>query len=299
MCPVFLQHGLFQMAEITHVSAVWPGWGHASENPELLDALKVHNDEEVKALFKQVQGEVPGSPIFVMKLASQSRHLEVQLLCDQYGNVAALHSRDCSVGALDVNANYSKHISRTLAAEYGKHMIRIVRTLFHSLALDLKLDPSLSYLYRNASSGIFRSYRYPCLPECQSYMGMRSHTHSSVLAVVDEDEVGGLQIQQGNTWFSIMPVPDNLIVNIVDMMQVIRNDEYRSVVLLFRMFITDDSATVLRLYGLSFVSQPYQNMVDTIHPTRIILPNRVWQRRNLLHSGRVATVIEDMHRGRR
>ncbi|KAK6938183.1 Acetyl-CoA carboxylase, central domain [Dillenia turbinata] len=183
---------IVEMAEITRVDAVWPGWGHASENPELPDALnakgiiflgppgasmaalgdkigssliaqaaevptlpwsgshvkispdscldtildeiyreacvytteeaiascqivgfpamikaswggggkgirKVHNDEEVKALFKQVQGEVPGSPIFIMKVASQSRHLEVQLLCDQYGNVAALHSRDCSV----------------------------------------------------------------------------------------------------------------------------------------------------------------------------------------------------------
>ncbi|KAL6574183.1 acetyl-coenzyme-A carboxylase [Orobanche hederae] len=183
---------IVEMAEITHVDAVWPGWGHASENPELPDALgakgiiflgppspsmaalgdkigssliaqaadvptlpwsgshvkipaesclvtipddiyqkacvhtteeaiascqvvgypamikaswggggkgirKVHNDDEVKALFKQVQGEVPGSPIFIMKVACQSRHLEVQLLCDQYGNVAALHSRDCSV----------------------------------------------------------------------------------------------------------------------------------------------------------------------------------------------------------
>ena len=27
------------MAEITHVDAVWPGWGHASESPELPDAL--------------------------------------------------------------------------------------------------------------------------------------------------------------------------------------------------------------------------------------------------------------------
>ncbi|GMH14091.1 hypothetical protein Nepgr_015932 [Nepenthes gracilis] len=183
---------IVEMAEITHVDAVWPGWGHASENPELPDALdakgivflgppatsmaalgdkigssliaqaadvptlpwsgshvkvppescldtipdeiyrqacvftieeaiascqvvnypamikaswggggkgirKVHNDDEVRALFKQVQGEVPGSPIFIMKVAAQSRHLEVQLLCDQYGNVAALHSRDCSV----------------------------------------------------------------------------------------------------------------------------------------------------------------------------------------------------------
>ncbi|XP_068641078.1 acetyl-CoA carboxylase 1-like [Aristolochia californica] len=183
---------IVEMAEVTRVSAVWPGWGHASENPELPDALtakgiiflgppassmaalgdkigssliaqaagvptlpwsgshvkipqesclesipediyrqacvytteealascqvvgypamikaswggggkgirKVHNEEEVKALFKQVQGEVPGSPIFIMKVASQSRHLEVQLLCDEYGNVAALHSRDCSI----------------------------------------------------------------------------------------------------------------------------------------------------------------------------------------------------------
>ncbi|AEE31852.1 acetyl-CoA carboxylase 2 [Arabidopsis thaliana] len=183
---------IVEMAEVTRVDAVWPGWGHASENPELPDALKekgiiflgppadsmialgdkigssliaqaadvptlpwsgshvkippgrslvtvpeeiykkacvytteeaiascqvvgypamikaswggggkgirkVHNDDEVRALFKQVQGEVPGSPIFIMKVASQSRHLEAQLLCDQYGNVAALHSRDCSV----------------------------------------------------------------------------------------------------------------------------------------------------------------------------------------------------------
>ncbi|CAO2034081.1 unnamed protein product [Urochloa humidicola] len=183
---------IVEIAERVGVSAVWPGWGHASENPDLPDALtakgiiflgppassmnalgdkvgsaliaqaagvptlswsgshvevpleccldaipeemyrkacvttteeavascqvvgypamikaswggggkgirKVHNDDEVRALFKQVQGEVPGSPIFIMRLASQSRHLEVQLLCDQYGNVAALHSRDCSV----------------------------------------------------------------------------------------------------------------------------------------------------------------------------------------------------------
>ncbi|TXG53763.1 hypothetical protein EZV62_019019 [Acer yangbiense] len=52
---------------------------------------------EVRALFKQVQGEVLGSSIFIMKVDSLSRHLEVRLLCDQYGNVAALHSRNCSV----------------------------------------------------------------------------------------------------------------------------------------------------------------------------------------------------------
>ncbi|KAF4012060.1 hypothetical protein G4228_003352 [Cervus hanglu yarkandensis] len=45
----------------------------------------------------KVQAEVPGSPIFVMRLAKQSRHLEVQILADQYGNAISLFGRDCSV----------------------------------------------------------------------------------------------------------------------------------------------------------------------------------------------------------
>ena len=40
---------------------------------------------------------MPGSPIFVMRLAKQSRHLEVQILADQYGNAISLFGRDCSV----------------------------------------------------------------------------------------------------------------------------------------------------------------------------------------------------------
>lgn len=48
-------------------------------------------------LFAQVQGEVKGSPIFIMKLVTGSRHLEVQLLGDQYGEAISLFGRDCSV----------------------------------------------------------------------------------------------------------------------------------------------------------------------------------------------------------
>lgn len=47
--------------------------------------------------WEGVQAEVPGSPIFVMRLAKQSRHLEVQILADQYGNAISLFGRDCSV----------------------------------------------------------------------------------------------------------------------------------------------------------------------------------------------------------
>ncbi|XP_072278499.1 acetyl-CoA carboxylase 1 isoform X2 [Pyxicephalus adspersus] len=58
---------------------------------------KVNSPEDFSNLFRQVQTEVPGSPIFVMRLAKQSRHLEVQILADQYGNAISLFGRDCSV----------------------------------------------------------------------------------------------------------------------------------------------------------------------------------------------------------
>lgn len=53
--------------------------------------------DEFKQLYNAALGEVPGSPIFVMKLAGKARHLEVQLLADQYGNAISIFGRDCSV----------------------------------------------------------------------------------------------------------------------------------------------------------------------------------------------------------
>lgn len=58
---------------------------------------KVERAEDFLSAYHQVMGEIPGSPIFIMQLAGNARHLEVQLLADQYGNNISLFGRDCSV----------------------------------------------------------------------------------------------------------------------------------------------------------------------------------------------------------
>src|SRR4051794_20621259 len=44
---------------------------------------KVDNEENFVSLYNAASSEVPGSPIFIMKLAGNARHLEVQLLADE------------------------------------------------------------------------------------------------------------------------------------------------------------------------------------------------------------------------
>ncbi|KAJ5103088.1 Acetyl-CoA carboxylase [Penicillium argentinense] len=58
---------------------------------------KVEKEEDFISLYNAAANEIPGSPIFIMKLAGNARHLEVQLLADQYGNNISLFGRDCSV----------------------------------------------------------------------------------------------------------------------------------------------------------------------------------------------------------
>ncbi|CAN7995548.1 unnamed protein product [Ixodes hexagonus] len=58
---------------------------------------KSESPADFPSCFRQVQAEVPGSPIFIMKLATCARHLEVQLLADQYGSAISLFGRDCSI----------------------------------------------------------------------------------------------------------------------------------------------------------------------------------------------------------
>ncbi|KAL0994179.1 hypothetical protein UPYG_G00118810 [Umbra pygmaea] len=75
----------------------YPVMVKASEGGGGKGIRKVNTADDFPNLYRQVQTEVPGSPIFVMQLAKHARHLEVQLLADQYGNAISLFGRDCSV----------------------------------------------------------------------------------------------------------------------------------------------------------------------------------------------------------
>jgi len=56
----------------------------------------VDNEDDLREAYIQVTNEVIGSPIFLMQLCKNARHLEVQIVGDEHGNAVALNGRDCS-----------------------------------------------------------------------------------------------------------------------------------------------------------------------------------------------------------
>src|SRR2546426_9162956 len=65
----------------------------------------VRNEEELPALFKAAQSEAAAAfgngDLYMEKFIERPRHIEFQILADQYGNVVSLGERECSIQRRD------------------------------------------------------------------------------------------------------------------------------------------------------------------------------------------------------
>lgn len=110
--------------------------------------------------------------------------------------------------------------------EYGAHLGRIATSLFHAMADNIGLDQVRTGGYISEATGLVRVYRYPhcSSASCDGNLGMGVHTDSSVLTILCQDRVGGLEVLREGEWIQVKPVQGTLIINIGDMMQVCIKD---------------------------------------------------------------------------
>ncbi|CAF3357892.1 unnamed protein product [Rotaria sp. Silwood1] len=165
---------------------------------------KSMSKDDFENCFGQVQTEVPGSPIFLMKYVKNCRHLEVQILADQSGQAISLFGRDCTI-----QRHHQKIIEeapaiiapRELLEQMEKAAVRLAKMVGYVSA------GTIEYLYNPDDQTFFflelnprLQVEHPCtemvtdinLPACQLQiaMGICLHRIKDIRLLYGEEPYG-------------------------------------------------------------------------------------------------------------
>ncbi|CAK8570410.1 unnamed protein product [Lathyrus sativus] len=70
---------------------------------------------------------------------------------------------------------------------------------------------------------------YPFCPQLNLTVGLNSHADPGALTILVQDHIGGLQVRTQQGWVHVKPFDGALVINIGDLLQIISNEEYKSV----------------------------------------------------------------------
>ncbi|KAL5574628.1 hypothetical protein UlMin_016327 [Ulmus minor] len=92
---------------------------------------------------------------------------------------------------------------------------------------------------------------YPACPDPDRAMGLAAHTDSTLLTILYQNNTSGLQVRREGTasWVTVPPVPGALVINVGDLLHILSNGLYPSV--LHRAFVNKKlhRLSVAYLYG--------------------------------------------------
>nr|XP_016514269.1 PREDICTED: protein SRG1-like isoform X2 [Nicotiana tabacum] len=119
---------------------------------------------------------------------------------------------------------------RDILEAYCKEIKTLAIIILCQLAKALRMDEKeMRDLFSDGMQSIRVNYYPPC-PEPDKTIGFSPHSDAGALTILFQlNETEGLQVQKDGIWVPIKPLPNALMVNIGDMMEIVSNGVYRSV----------------------------------------------------------------------
>ncbi|KAF3634781.1 Gibberellin 3-beta-dioxygenase 1 [Capsicum annuum] len=111
---------------------------------------------------------------------------------------------------------------------------------------------------------------YPACPDPGRAMGLAAHTDSTILTILHQNNTSGLQVYQEESsgWVTVPPIQGALVVNVGDLLHILSNGSYPSI--LHRAIVnrTQHRLSVAYLYGppSGVRVSPLSKLVDQKHP---------------------------------
>ncbi|KAF5726903.1 hypothetical protein HS088_TW22G00588 [Tripterygium wilfordii] len=91
---------------------------------------------------------------------------------------------------------------------------------------------------------------YPACPDPDRAMGLAAHTDSTLLTILHQNNTNGLQMMKdGSGWVTVPPVSGGLVINVGDLLHILSNGLYPSVLHRAVVNRNQDRLSVAYLYG--------------------------------------------------
>ncbi|XP_043705800.1 1-aminocyclopropane-1-carboxylate oxidase homolog 1-like isoform X1 [Telopea speciosissima] len=120
-------------------------------------------------------------------------------------------------------------IFRSEALEWDEHVRRVGEVLMEILSEGLGVKSEKLKELSCSEARVMVSHYYPYCPQPDLTLGITPHTDPGVLTMLLQNQIGGLQVKHGDEWLDVKPMPDAIVINIGDILQILSNDEYKSV----------------------------------------------------------------------
>ena len=101
-------------------------------------------------------------------------------------------------------------------------MRKVAGELLKGISKSLGLEEWYIDKTMNMDSGlqILTVNLYPPCPQPEYAMGMPPHSDHSFLTILIQNGIGGLQVQHKGQWFDVNPIPNSILVNTGDHLEV-------------------------------------------------------------------------------
>nr|GEW83161.1 protein SRG1 [Tanacetum cinerariifolium] len=155
---------------------------------------------------------------------------------------------------------------------YSSELKKILKELLRFVALSLGLNDNIFEEMFGVPVHSIRMNYYPPCPRPDLVMGLSSHSDGSALTLLQQnkDSSVGLQILKNKSWVPVQLVPNALVINIGDTIEVLSNGRYKSVE---HRAVTDkenDRLTLVTFYApsLDIEIAPIPKLVDEDNPAK-------------------------------
>ncbi|KAM3223890.1 hypothetical protein ACQJBY_057347 [Aegilops geniculata] len=161
---------------------------------------------------------------------------------------------------------------RDILCEYTVRCRAVANLILQNLAklLNLQEEYLTTMLGEKSLTQAIINY-YPWCPKPDHVLGLKPHTDASMITInFIDDDVSGLQLQKNDIWYNVPIVPNALVVNIGDVMEIVSNGFFKSLVHRVVTNAEKERLSLVMFYALDpeVEIEPVQELVDDQRPRR-------------------------------